>query len=203
MLKIQEIFVSVQGEGLNIGIPMTFIRLHGCSMGCNFCDTKETWKSDIYKEMPIHEIMTAVLAHKVRWACITGGEPMEQDIMELILALKAAGIAVALETNGSIFNQEIIEECNWVAVSPKGVIPEQWKDFSYIDEMKIVIQKGNVNEFIQVWSFLRENEVLLSTPLFLQPCNNDKDIASRICDFVIGNPWFRLGYQMHKSYQLR
>jgi len=98
-MKICEIFKSIQGEGLTMGVPTVFVRAVGCNLRCSWCDTMYSMTGG--SEMTIQEIMEKV--GDCRTVCITGGEPMlQKDIYELFDALIAADKKVVLETNGSV-----------------------------------------------------------------------------------------------------
>ncbi len=98
-MRICEIFRSIQGEGLTMGVPTVFVRAVGCNLRCAWCDTM--YSMDGGTEMTVPEIMERV--GTCRTVCVTGGEPMlQRDILELLDALLKAGKKVVLETNGSI-----------------------------------------------------------------------------------------------------
>lgn len=102
---INEIFHSIQGEGLFSGIPTTFIRTTGCNLRCSWCDT--TYAFEDGEEMDIDTILAKVTAyankHGHQNICLTGGEPLVQDdVPLLILRLLTDGCTVTLETNGSL-----------------------------------------------------------------------------------------------------
>ena len=98
-MKICEIFKSIQGEGLTMGVPTVFVRAVGCNLRCSWCDTMYSMTGGT--DMTVPEIMDAVGG--CRTVCVTGGEPMlQEDIGELLDALISAGKKVVLETNGSI-----------------------------------------------------------------------------------------------------
>ncbi len=101
--KINEIFVSIQGEGLNIGLLSIFIRFSGCNLECKYCDTNH----ESCEELEIDEIIKKVKELKIEEVCITGGEPLIQleALKELILKLKALNYTITLETNGTIYNE--------------------------------------------------------------------------------------------------
>lgn len=91
------IFDTFQGEGLLSGIPMTFIRLAGCNIGCKECDTDYSVSS----RMAIEDIMAVVESlPKRKWAWITGGEPTVHDIRPLTSAIRKSGRHVAMATAG-------------------------------------------------------------------------------------------------------
>jgi 7-carboxy-7-deazaguanine synthase len=201
-LKICEIFYSVQGEGINMGMPMVFVRLYGCSMQCHFCDTKISWKSGIYKEMTTEEVMEAILQFNCRNVCITGGEPMEQNIDQLCQYLMHKKYYFTLETNGSFYRSNAAWLFSWVTLSPKKEIDCEW--FLRTNELKIVIQKGTKEEFDKTITIAKQFNGHVH--LFLQPRNNDKDIAHKINDFILSNTSpleFRLGFQLHKFFKIQ
>jgi 7-carboxy-7-deazaguanine synthase len=193
-LSVSEIFLSPQGEGSNVGIPMVFVRLFGCSMGCKFCDTQFSWKGEA-KDMTVEEILLQIESFGCRRICITGGEPFEQDIIPLLIALRAKGYWVAIETNGSIYNAEAANLLNWITVAPKKRLDNRWKTIA--NEFKMVIE---THEDLD-----RALDLRTACMVFLQPCNGDPKLGKQISTWLCKNPraGMRLGYQLHKLYDLK
>ncbi|MBA3046226.1 MAG: radical SAM protein [Candidatus Thermoplasmatota archaeon] len=99
-MKINEIFYSIQGEGVTMGIPTIFVRLTGCNLDCKWCDT--AYARTEGKEMNLDQIMEEIRKIRCTQVCITGGEPMYQpETVKLIDVLLGEGYLVTLETNGS------------------------------------------------------------------------------------------------------
>ncbi len=99
-MKINEIFYSLQGEGLLVGTPSVFIRTSGCNLRCTYCDTIYAYEKGT--EMMIQEIIDKVRKFPCNQICITGGEPLAQEeTPQLILYLLRKNYKVCLETNGS------------------------------------------------------------------------------------------------------
>jgi 7-carboxy-7-deazaguanine synthase len=99
MLKLNEIFFSIQGESTQAGRPCIFIRLTGCKLRCTYCDTKYSYFEG--DEVTIPQILEKIKAYPCKLVEVTGGEPMEQkETPELLKALLAAGYEVMLETDG-------------------------------------------------------------------------------------------------------
>ncbi|WP_069649423.1 radical SAM protein [Caloranaerobacter ferrireducens] len=99
MLRVNEIFLSIQGEGISTGLPTIFIRLTGCNLRCSYCDT--TYSYNYGNLMTIEQIIDKVKIFGYKRICITGGEPLLQnDIMKLLD--KLTDYEVNIETNGSV-----------------------------------------------------------------------------------------------------
>jgi organic radical activating enzyme len=95
---VSEIFYSIQGEGASNGRATAFIRLGGCTLGCQWCDTKYTWHGGpVWEEQ---HILDTVAALPTRRVVLTGGEPFEQPIASLLHALRRAGFTIEVETAG-------------------------------------------------------------------------------------------------------
>ena len=100
-LKITEIFLSLQGEARQAGWPTVFVRLTGCPLRCQYCDTAYAFHGGEWQT--IDAILAEVAGHGVRHVCVTGGEPLSQKRCILLLQrLCDAGYEVSLETSGAI-----------------------------------------------------------------------------------------------------
>ncbi|MGH8482064.1 MAG: 7-carboxy-7-deazaguanine synthase QueE [Nevskiaceae bacterium] len=100
-LKITEVFRSLQGETSLAGWPTVFIRLTGCPLRCQYCDTAYAFHGGQWRT--IDALLAETAAHGVRHACVTGGEPLAQKpCLELLRRLCDAGHAVSLETSGAM-----------------------------------------------------------------------------------------------------
>ncbi|MGJ8619400.1 MAG: 7-carboxy-7-deazaguanine synthase QueE [Methylophilaceae bacterium] len=100
-LKIYETFYSLQGESSRVGLPTVFVRLTGCPMRCNYCDTAYAFSGG--QNMALEDIMTKVRAYGAKYVTVTGGEPLAQkECHNLLKMLCDAGYSVSLETGGGI-----------------------------------------------------------------------------------------------------
>lgn len=100
MIKINEIFFSIQGESTTIGCPTVFVRTTACNLRCSYCDTKysyyegEDWSTD--------SLLQKIRSFPTKYVCITGGEPLlQKEILPLMTSLCDEGYLVSLETSGS------------------------------------------------------------------------------------------------------
>ena len=193
---VNEIFYSLQGEGVRAGTPNLFLRLSKCNLTC----LKESHGFDCDTEfesgrwMTIGEILPELrqLSETCDWVILTGGEPALQVDRELIDALHEAGYKLAIETNGSI---ELPPGIDWITVSPK--VAEHAIRQRTAHEVKYVRGHGQ-----GIPKTVVQAEHCLISPAFdgdrLDP--RTLDWCIRLCK---ENPPWRLSVQQHKTWKVR
>lgn len=202
-LKAAEIFPSIQGEGLRQGEATLFVRLSGCNLKCSFCDTKYAWKEgkDYSPVQVLEEIKKLRGRFPARWVCITGGEPLLQDITDLVQGLKEENFRIQVETNATVYRQLPVD---WYTISPK---PEKYffrpEYREQAKEVKLIVTKSLDFEVVRT---LRK-AFPSKTPLLLQPQSNRKwsmDLAFKILKQAVKDNLdnVRLSLQLHKIYGL-
>lgn len=203
-LKTNEIFASLQGEGLRQGIPAIFVRLTGCNLKCAFCDTKYAWENG--REMSPDAILEKI--HRLRrrfpakWICLTGGEPLSQNIGTLVDKLKGEDLSVQIETNGTF---SPAPRADWYTLSPKP--PEYSYHPGFLTktrEIKLVVSRDLSIAPIRTLrkAFPR------STPILLQPQDNapwSLKKAKRLLEEGLLEDFdnIRLSIQFHKILGIR
>ena len=123
ILKVTNIFRTLQGEGPFAGYPAIFIRMSGCNLSCYFCDTE----FDAYQDLSLKEILSKIselsegfFTEKLPLIVITGGEPLRQNISPLCKKLLRLQYKIQLETNGTLFAPNLPEDIT-IVCSPKPV----------------------------------------------------------------------------------
>jgi 7-carboxy-7-deazaguanine synthase len=145
MLKITEIFASVQGETSYSGYPFAFVRLTGCNLRCRYCDT--TYAYDSGEEFPLEEVVSRVTAFGLTRACVTGGEPLlQEEAFALVAALLDRGQDVLVETNGTLplagLDRRAVKIMDVKCPSSGEGRKMLWENFRHLterDEVKFVI----------------------------------------------------------------
>ena len=187
MLKIVDIFYSIQGEGAHVGVPSIFIRLHGCNLSCPFCD--ELLHKGDYEELSFDEVLERIKAYPSMQVIITGGEPSIYNLNGFIEFLQAYMYSVSVETNGYDFSN--IATANWVTYSPK-----DWKKIANhgYDEVKFIVgADSDIEKILEFKSY---------KPIYIQPKNEittpNKANLEFCIEFVKSHPQFILSVQLHK-----
>jgi len=114
MIRITEIYDSIEGEGIEIGTPSTFIRFAGCPLKCRTCDTKYSWNRGEKHTIP--EIISKVTQKRV---VITGGEPLYQSRELSRLLSRLLNNYVVLETSGVYYDEEIFSKVDFISADLK------------------------------------------------------------------------------------
>lgn len=186
--RINEIFYSIQGEGRNTGMPAVFIRFAGCNLKCSFCDTDHSEKMLMTKE----EILRKVEKFACGNIILTGGEPTNQDIYDLIVFLSDEDYYICLETNGTNLIEDYEIYLDWITVSPKSL--SNWK-LRRGTELKLVYTEQYIDEldkyFLEGFSFY-----------YLQPCDGMNNLNNLI-DFIKKNSDWRLSLQCQKLINIK
>ena len=187
-LLVNEIFYSIEGEGIRVGEPTTFIRLARCNLRCFFCDTEFDYSMD----MPVSEIASKVEQHTARWVCLTGGEPLGQNLVRLCKELRKRKYHLHIETNGTVSpDPELFKLIEHWTVSPKrkSIAP----GFEFITELKYVVGKNFTEDIV---------EEDLAQYVFLQPESSKPKYIKKALEILTRNPQWRLSCRVHKLLNL-
>ena len=174
-IKVNEIFYSLQGESSYVGLPTIFIRLTGCPMRCNYCDTSYAFNAG--DNFTINHILEIISQYKTKNVTVTGGEPLAQkECWSLLKQLCDRGYKVSLETGGAISISEIDKRVKIVLdIKTPGSGEEKnnfWGNLELIksnDEIKFVIT--DIKDYIWakellVREKLNEKALILFSPVF-------------------------------------
>ncbi len=191
MYKVNEIFYSLQGEGCNTGTASVFIRLSGCNLHCDFCDTCH----EPGTMMSLPDIVEQVMQYpNAPLIVLTGGEPSLWIDEAFVMGLKQmTGKRIAIETNGT---HPLPNGIDWVTLSPKtglggnGDVPVV---LDCCDELKVVYLGQDLAQYDNITASYR----------YLQPCWTDdpekrKHNLLMTVQAVMDNPQWRLSLQTHR-----
>ena len=192
MKKINEIFYSVQGEGLHAGRPAHFIRFSGCNLHCPFCDTKHEEGVMMTDEEILEKINFGS-----NMVVLTGGEPTLFIDEQFIRKLNNLGKYVCIETNGT---HELPKGKFFVTLSPK---------FEFVSKAELKVKRAS--ELKVVWN--GENNMykysdIVAKHRFIQPCDTqDKEknaqIMQEVVEYVKEHPEWRVSVQTQKILNVR
>lgn len=193
---VNEIFYSLQGEGVRAGTPNLFLRLSRCNLACKVethgfdCDTE----FESGRWMTVDETLGEfkALSESCDWVILTGGEPALQADRELIDRLHAAGYKLAIETNGSF---PLPEGIDWITVSPK------------VAEHAIRQRTAHEVKYVRGHGQAVPKTVVQAEHYLISPAFDGAEVDPRTLDWCIRlckeNPPWRLSVQQHKLWRVR
>lgn len=207
LLKINELFASIQGESTYAGRLCFFVRLCGCNLGCSYCDTMyaHTLQAGNYTEMTFAQIRAEIEKSNIKLVELTGGEPlMQQNCAAFVDYLLDNGYEVMMETNGSLDISVIDKRVKRVLdckLPSSGMSDSNlYNNYQYLtarDEVKFVMGSRGDYEFacdiIERYDLAAKTQNLLFSPIFgaLEP--------AQIVEWMLAdNVKARFQLQMHK-----
>ena len=201
-LRITEIFSSIQGETSKIGLPTIFIRLTGCPLRCQYCDTSYAFYGG--EVMLIEDIIYQVKELNFRDVCVTGGEPLAQpNSKKLLKDLVNLDFQVSLETGGSISLEGIDEHVKIIMdikTPDSGELKKnRWENIRLLkksDEIKFVICSREDYQ----WSkeIIEAYKIDKICPILFSPCSESVDPRD-LAEWILADQLpIRFQMQIHK-----
>ncbi|WP_413389408.1 7-carboxy-7-deazaguanine synthase QueE [Prochlorococcus marinus] len=204
-LPVVECFHSLQGEGEHAGRSAYFIRLASCKVGCPWCDTKNSWNSELHPRQTLIDLsISTAKAQKegAAFVVITGGEPLHhnldhlcREIRKSTLNLDKKSIPIHLETSGV---DALSGNPDWITLSPKRHSPPRLDNLLSCQELKVVIQNAEDLLFAKKMADLIKNNGKIKPQLFLQAGWENEGGQTLAIKYVKNNPDWRLSMQTHK-----
>jgi 7-carboxy-7-deazaguanine synthase len=202
LLKISEIFFSLQGETSRAGLPTVFVRLTGCPLRCVWCDTEYAFSGG--RNMTLAEVLAGVAQYGARWVCVTGGEPLAQkSCLPLLAALCDAGYDVSLETSGALdiagVDPRVSRIVDLKAPGSGESEKNRWQNLPLLtarDELKFVLKDRADYEWAR--DALREHHLDTRCPLLFSPVQGDLE-PKVLADWILADRLpVRFQVQLHK-----
>ncbi len=187
MLRITEIFYSLQGESNAVGMPTVFVRLTGCPLRCNYCDTSYAFSGGV--KMSIIDSLADVKQYDCKNVCVTGGEPLAQPMcLELLTQLADENFNVSLETSGALdvskVDTRIIKVMDLKTPSCGEVEKNRYENIEFLttkDQVKFVIADDHDYEWSKKmmtnYDLVNRCQILFSPVV---PTQNPTELAEKI-----------------------
>lgn len=201
-LRISEIFYSLQGETSRVGLPTVFIRLTGCPLRCNYCDTAYAFTGG--QSMTLQAIVDEVKRFPVRYVTVTGGEPLAQkNCLPLMQMLCDSGYQVSLETSGALdvsaVDERVMKILDIKTPASGEVEKNLWTNLNYLheqDEIKFVL----CDEADYLWArqVLRERDLTARCEVLFSPAQGQLS-PTDLADWILRDQLpVRMQLQLHK-----
>jgi len=201
-LRITEIFFSIQGETSKVGLPTVFIRLTGCPLRCQYCDTSYAFHGG--EVMLFEDIIRQVTKFNCKDVCVTGGEPLAQaNSKKLLKDLADLDFQVSVETGGSISLKEVDERVKIIMdiKTPDSgeATKNRWENLELLkqtDELKIVICSREDYQ----WSkeIIEQYKISEKCPILFSPCAESIDPRD-LAEWILTDQLpIRFQMQIHK-----
>ena len=204
MIRVTEVFRSIQGESTHAGRPCTFVRLTGCPMRCVWCDSEYTFAGG--EQIPLEELMKQIRSFGCKLVEVTGGEPLAQiEAFRLIRQLCDEGFEVLLETGGYVPTTEVDERAKIIldVKCPASGEAERnhWPNLEHLrplqDEVKFVVaDRGDYEFALQViakYDLQKNAKALLISPAWNQV--DLQQLANWVAESGLN---IRMQLQLHK-----
>lgn len=201
-LRITEIFYSLQGESLLSGLPTVFVRLTGCPLRCNYCDTEYAFSGG--ERMSLDEICQQIATFECRQVCVTGGEPLSQGpCFDLLKRLCDIGYQVSLETSGAIaiddVDPRVIKVMDIKTPNSGEMIRNRMANLQFLnhrDQLKFVI--CNQRDYEWAVAQLREQQLDSYCAVIFSPSFSEQDPAE-LAEWILRDRLnVRMQLQLHK-----
>ena len=201
-LRISEIFFSLQGETRTVGLPTVFVRLTGCPLRCQYCDTAYAFHGGEWMDIPA--ILAEVKKYRAHYVTVTGGEPLAQKAcISLLSALCDEGYEVSLETSGaldvSVVDPRVVKVMDLKTPGSGEVQKNAWGNIPHLlphDQIKFVI----CDEADYKWAKARINEHQLTDicQVLFSPSYSQLQ-PGQLADWILADHLqVRLQIQLHK-----
>jgi 7-carboxy-7-deazaguanine synthase len=201
-LKINEIFFSLQGESTKVGLPTIFIRLTGCPLRCQYCDTAYAFHEG--RKMSIDSIIQDISQYRTKHVTVTGGEPLAQRAChELLCRLCDEGYDVSLETSGAIdianVDERVMKVVDIKTPASEEESKNKFENLAYLykqDQLKFVICNRSDYE----WAKQKMNELKLPDycEVLFSPAHETQD-PTDLANWILEDRLnVRMQVQLHK-----
>lgn len=192
MLPLVEEFFTIQGEGFHAGEAAWFIRIGGCDVGCNWCDSRFSWDPEMHPMVETDKIIEHAVKSGTKSVVVTGGEPLIWNLDYLCAGLKKSNICTFIETSGAY---PLSGNWDWICLSPKRNMPPVGNICLEANELKVIIETIDDFEWAEKYRSLAGKGCLL----FLQPeWSRFNSIIPEIVEYVKRNPYWKISLQIHK-----
>jgi len=201
-LRVSEVFVSLQGESTTVGLPTVFIRLTGCPLRCQYCDTEYAFRGGEY--MATNDVVARVARYQVQHVTVTGGEPLAQPASLLLLErLCDAGYQVSLETSGALdvsqVDPRVMKVMDLKTPGSGEVSKNRFENLGYLaprDQVKFVI--CDRDDYLWARQIMEQQRIAGRCEILFSPVSGQQN-ATELAEWILADRLpVRFQLQLHK-----
>lgn len=201
-LRITEIFSSIQGESTLVGLPTVFIRLTGCPLRCQYCDTAYAFSGGEW--MSFDDVITSVNNYQLKHITVTGGEPLAQkNCLAFLTTLCDQNYSVSLETSGALdishIDPRVIKVMDIKTPASNEVDKNLWQNIHYLqtkDQVKFVI--CDQTDYVWAKEIINEHQLHNRCEVLFSPSTEELE-AKQLADWIVKDRLnVRFQLQLHK-----
>jgi 7-carboxy-7-deazaguanine synthase len=202
VLRVSEIFLSLQGESRRVGLPTVFVRLTGCPLRCVWCDSEYAFHGG--ENLTVAQILQRVASHAIQRVCVTGGEPLAQrGCLPLLVELCDGGYEVSLETSGALDIARVDARVAVVMdIKAPGSSEEKknrWANLAHLkakDEIKLVL--ADERDYMWARAVLRERQLDALCPVLFSPVSGSLE-PRQLAEWILRDRLpVRMQLQLHR-----
>ena len=201
-LRVTEIFASIQGESTSVGMPTVFVRLTGCPLRCQYCDTAYAFSGGEW--MQLDEISAKVSTYNLKHVTVTGGEPLAQKTcLNLLRKLCDQNYIVSLETSGALdiceVDPRVIKVMDIKTPASQEIEKNRWENIRYLreqDQVKFVI--CNQSDYVWAKNIVTEYQLRNRCEVLFSACVDQLE-AKQLAEWIVQDQLgVRFQLQLHK-----
>ena len=201
-LRVSEIFVSLQGESTTVGLPTVFVRLTGCPLRCQYCDTEYAFRGGEYRAT--NDVVAQVARYQVQHVTVTGGEPLAQPACLLLLErLCDAGYQVSLETSGALdvsqVDPRVMKVMDLKTPGSGEVEKNRFENLGYLaprDQVKFVI--CDRDDYLWARQIMEQQHIAGRCEILFSPVSGQQN-ATELAEWILADRLpVRFQLQLHK-----
>lgn len=202
-VTVNEIFFSIEGEGIRAGLPTVFVRFAGCNLRCRWCDTQYAQNPDAGVSLTYEELYKKIEAHGCKRITFTGGEPLLNKDFIKWFRKRCKDMEINIETNGAVDISDILDYADIITMDYK-CYSSGMRDQMLVENLKLLRPQDVLKFVVANYTDLNQMKFILDQykpkcQIFVSPVFGQMDLQE-LAEFILKNREYnlRMQVQLHK-----